>query len=92
MGGDSNAKLVENIMRDIKINNPTLKTGWYSGRSEISKCIDLSLFDYIKVGPYMHDRGGLSNPNTNQIMYKIRHQNNKDELVDITNKFWKKSL
>jgi hypothetical protein len=45
-------------------------------------------FDYIKIGPYIKDRGPLNNPNTNQRMYKIDHEFYHN-FVDITNKFWK---
>lgn len=62
-----------------------LKVGWYSGKQELSKDIDIENFDYIKLGPYIEDLGGLKSPNTNQRLYKIID----GEMIDITNKFWK---
>ena len=41
--------------------------------------------DYVKIGPYMEDRGGLDNPNTNQVLYKWDDKSEK--WVDITYKF-----
>jgi len=29
------------------------------------------LLDYIKLGPYVEEKGGLDNPNTNQRFYRI---------------------
>ena len=55
------------------------------------KDIELSNFDLIKIGPYVEQFGPLNNPNTNQIMYKVVHENGKNELLNITNKFWKES-
>ena len=49
---------------------PSLKVGWYWGGTSIPKKIELKLFDYIKIGPYIKELGGLDNPNTNQRMYQ----------------------
>ena len=86
MGGDANPSEVDDIAQDIKYYYPELKVGWYSGRQELSNSIDLFNFDYIKLGPYMKDRGALDNVNTNQRFYKVVN----DELIDITSVFWKK--
>ena len=75
----------------IKEQFPNLKVAWYSGRQELSKDIELSNFDFIKIGPYVEQFGPLNNPNTNQIMYKVVHENGKNVLLNITNKFWKES-
>ena len=80
MGGQP--KLVNALARIVK-EQYKLKTGWYTGMSTIPECADS--FDYIKVGPYIAERGGLDNPNTNQRLFKIDNNNR----VDITNKFWK---
>ena len=48
-------------------------------------------FDYIKIGPYKKELGGLDNPNTNQRMY-LNWWDEEDKVVhclDITSKFWK---
>ena len=54
--------------------------------SEIRKLINIGVLDYLKVGPYDSKFGGLDNPKTNQIMYKI---DTMDGLIDITKEFRK---
>lgn len=65
-----------------------LKVGWYWGDTNIPKEINTKWFDYIKIGPYIKERGGLDNPNTNQIMYEIKD----GKLNDITYKFYENNL
>ena len=85
MGGDANPSEVDDIAQDIKEYYPKLKVGWYSGRQELSKDIELGNFDYIKLGPYIEEFGPLNSKTTNQRFYKVSN----GELVDITSKFWK---
>lgn len=87
MGGDSNPEEINDLA--IKIKSKNLKVGWYSGKSEISDKINIKNFDYIKIGPYLKDKGPLSDKNTNQKMYKIIHFTGMNSLKDITYKFWK---
>ena len=87
MGGDSNPEEINNLA--IKIKSKNLKVGWYSGNSEISDKINIKNFDYIKIGPYLKDKGPLSDKNTNQKMYEIIHFTGMNSLKDITYKFWK---
>lgn len=87
MGGDSNPEEINDLA--IKIKSKNLKVGWYSGNSKISDKINIKNFDYIKIGPYLKDKGPLSDKNTNQKMYKIIHFTGMDSLKDITYKFWK---
>lgn len=51
----------------------------------------LSVLDYIKLGPYKKDLGGLDNPNTNQRFYKITASDSSSliNIEDITPKFRK---
>ena len=91
MGGDADPLSVNAYASIIKEQFPSLKVAWYSGRQELSKDIELSNFDFIKIGPYVEQFGPLNNPNTNQIMYKVVHENGKNILLNITNKFWKES-
>lgn len=79
MGG--NPKEINEIAKAI---NHTYKIGWYWGGTSIPKEIELELFDYIKIGPYIKELGGLDNPNTNQKMYQIGPN---CALNDITYKF-----
>ena len=74
--------------------NYNLKVGWYWGGNDIPKEINTQWFDYIKIGPYIKELGGLDNPNTNQRFYmkgyllnKIDANNNM--LYDKTDIFWK---
>lgn len=85
MGGDANPSEVDDIAQDIKEYYPELKVGWYSGRQELSKEIDLQNFDFVKLGPYIEELGPLNSKNTNQRFYKIE----ENKLIDITNLFWK---
>ena len=77
-------KEVEELCIIVKNNYRNIKTAWYIGLSEIPH-INLDYFDYIKIGPYMKDLGGLKSPTTNQRLYKIEDK----KLEDITYKFWK---
>lgn len=85
MGGDANPSEVDDIAQDIKYYYPELKVGWYSGRQELSKGINLCNFDAIKLGGYNESLGSLNCPTTNQRFYKVVN----GELIDITSVFWK---
>lgn len=84
-GGDRNPTEVEILFRIIKNSFPNIKTAWYSGREKLPDNIKIDNFDYIKLGPYKKDLGGLDSPTTNQRLYKVVN----GELEDITHKFWK---
>lgn len=85
MGGDANPSEVDDIAQDIKEYYPELKVGWYSGRQELSKNIELGNFDYIKLGPYIEEFGPLNSRTTNQRLYRIKNH----KMLDITSRFWK---
>lgn len=96
MGGDGNAKEVNRVANFIR-KNSNLLTCWYSGLEILSPEIDLKNFDFIKLGPYIQNLGGLDSPTTNQKFYQIDHINrNKsisfDILNDITYKFYTKNI
>ena len=61
-----------------------LKVALYSGfgLSHFEKEF-INVLDYLKVGPYIEELGGISNPGTNQKFYKISN----NELIDITESF-----
>jgi anaerobic ribonucleoside-triphosphate reductase activating protein len=71
MGGDSEPEEIERISGLIKEKFPHIKTAWYSGRVEIPAGFDLGILDFIKLGPYIAELGGLKSPKTNQVLYKI---------------------
>ena len=94
MGGDADPLSVNIYASIIKEQFPNLKVAWYSGRQELSKDIELSNFDFIKIGPYIEELGPLNHKTTNQRMYRIVLDHYDDgtsgyELEDITHKFWK---
>lgn len=86
MGGDADPIEVDDIAASIKEYYPGLKVAWYSGNDTISKDIAFWNFDYIKIGSYKEDLGPLNCKTTNQKFFKVV---NGEELVDITDKFWK---
>lgn len=87
MGGDADPAGVNELAKHIRQFYPNVKTGWYSGRPELSEDIDVKCFNYIKIGPYVENLGGLDKETTNQRLYKIERDG---EMTDITHKFWKK--
>lgn len=93
MGGDQDPAEVSNLAFAIRLRSDYLyKTAWYSGKQHIPDELNVSDFDYIKVGPYIEEFGGLDNSNTNQKMYEVCKVSKLPEkfiLKDITNKFWK---
>lgn len=91
MGGDAEPLYVKQTMSCIKDVFPNLKTAWYSGSEEMPNVIsdNLEYFDYIKVGPYIKERGPINKRTTNQRMYKVVQVNNNYKLLDVTYKFWK---
>lgn len=96
LGGNGNEGWVLHTARYIKEYFPTLKVAWYSGNEGIHPCIGLNIhnFDYIKLGPYIEERGPLTSKTTNQKFFKVKLvPTNGDsyylELEDITYKFWK---
>lgn len=76
MGGDSDPEWINNLAEFIKTSSE-LKVGWYSGRNYLPSKIDIRFFDYIKLGPYIKEYGGLQSPNTNQHLYQIEKIDNK---------------
>lgn len=76
MGGDSDPEWINKLAKFIKTSSE-LKVGWYSGRNYLPSKIDIRFFDYIKLGPYIKEYGGLQSPNTNQHLYQIEKIDNK---------------
>ena len=84
MGGDSEPKEVERLTKYVHQNHPDIKVAWYSGKESISEEINPESFDFIKIGPYIEERGGLDKEGTNQIFYRV---NKGGDLEDITERF-----
>lgn len=87
LGGEDHEALNE-LFSWVK-NNTELKTCWYTGESDIPKDIMLCKLDYIKIGPYRKDLGGLDSPTTNQVLLKVIKFPGYITYVDITHKFQK---
>lgn len=88
MGGDAEPDKINTLASFIINHYNSIKVAWYSGRQELSNSIDLSNFDYIKLGPYKEEFGPLNSRTTNQRFYKV----NGRELVDITSRFYDRNL
>lgn len=90
MGGEPS---IIDMLAEV-VHRKGLKVGWYWGGDYFPKDIHLDNFDYIKLGPYKKEFGGLNNPNTNQRFYaKGIHLHKMDVnpniFYDVTDKFWK---
>lgn len=86
-GGDQNIVELYDLLKHIR-SKYELKTCLYSGRdllSNLNKLFDV--LDYIKIGSYKENLGGLKSITTNQRMYMICQD---QSLKDITFKFQQK--
>lgn len=84
MGGDQDPAEITNLAFAVGLRSDyPYKIAWYSGRQYIPDKINVSDFNYIKIGPYIQELGGLDSETTNQIMYKIED----GKLIDITYRF-----
>ena len=88
MGGDCDHETINQFARHIK-DKYRFKVAWYSGCDKMSDKIDLSYFDYYKIGHYDERYGALDSKETNQRMFKITKHGKIVE--DITERFWKKT-
>lgn len=93
MGGDSDPKHLELLAESVKRHYPELKIAWYSGNNSLPQDFYIKYFDYVKLGPYIKDKGPLDNPDTNQRLYKVHLDDQIGGvfgLENITHKFWNK--
>lgn len=81
LGEGRDSEALRSIAGHIRKSHPGIATALYSGREEVEDDL-FDLFDYVKTGPYIPERGPLNNPDTNQRLYFHRE--------DITSVFWKK--
>jgi anaerobic ribonucleoside-triphosphate reductase activating protein len=84
MGGDSSPSEVEKLAAFLQ-KKYSIKTGWYSGKSDIPADCSVQHFDYIKLGPYVQHLGGLNSATTNQRFYHVEN----GIMIDITNRFFR---
>ncbi|MDR0724475.1 MAG: anaerobic ribonucleoside-triphosphate reductase activating protein [Prevotellaceae bacterium] len=79
MGGDSAPHEVGRLAAFLQ-QNYTVKTGWYSGKSNLPDNCAICHFNYIKLGPYIKHLGGLNSVTTNQRFYHVEN----GVLIDAT--------
>ena len=91
MGGDRHPRLINKLAKYV-VDSRNIKCAWYSGRDDYYKDINFDFLDYIKLGHYDEELGGLNKETTNQRMYCIEEGQDGEHymLKDITYKFWKK--
>jgi anaerobic ribonucleoside-triphosphate reductase activating protein len=83
LGEGNDQKAFLDLARYVKSAHKDLALAIYSGRVEVEDEF-YSLFDYVKVGPYLPSKGPLNNRNTNQRLYHIVN----GRKMDITSRFW----
>ena len=91
MGGDHNRDCLEELKYLCYLcGEAGLKTALYTGRTIYSELIAFAIhyLDYLKVGEYISELGGLDNPNTNQRMFQMAVENDQNVFKDITSLFW----
>jgi anaerobic ribonucleoside-triphosphate reductase activating protein len=71
MGGDAEPLEVMRLAKRIKARWPHIKTAWYSGKAELPSGFDIMSMNFIKLGPYIKELGGLKSPTTNQKLYRV---------------------
>ena len=81
MGGDAEPAEIERIARHIHTEFPHIRTAWYSGKESIPEGFDISILDYIKIGPYKEALGGLKSPDTNQRLYRIAEDGSMTHIL-----------
>ena len=104
MGGDAFPEQVNQWL--WRIRSLGKKSAWYSGRAEKAPEVKEQNLDFLKLGPYREELGGLKSPRTNQRLYRIVRipvaaeadsgESPSNPLIeqyeweDITSLFWKK--
>jgi anaerobic ribonucleoside-triphosphate reductase activating protein len=85
LGGDWDEDSLVPILGFIRSNYANLKTALYSGKDSLKSVSEsiLERLNYIKIGRFIEDKGGLENPNTNQKLYVLIDNN----PIDVTYKF-----
>lgn len=87
MGGDSAPQEVERLLMFVrKSTDNRIKTAWYSGKQQLPEGCTLRHFDFIKLGPYIANLGGLDCATTNQRFFSI----DNETMMDITEQFYKR--
>ncbi len=86
MGGDAAPFEVEHLAAFVQeTSHGRLKTGWYSGREKLVDGCNVENFNFIKLGPYKEQLGGLNSKTTNQRLFRV----NGTAFEDITFMMWR---
>lgn len=91
MGGEHD---IDSLTELFMYAHKKVKTAWYCGLDMIpkDKMGIIQYLDFLKLGHYDQELGGLASLNTNQRFYKIEHQANGDYWQsDLTYKFQKQN-
>ena len=87
MGGDASPRNVEQCSVFLREQTSgRVKTGWYSGKNSFPEECSLQSFDYVKLGAYIENLGGLDSKTTNQRFYRI----DNGQMINMTEVFFKK--
>lgn len=86
LGGEWETKNLIVFLKYIKSQN--IKTCLYTGLDNFDNWGVISNLDFLKIGSYKEEFGGLSEKTTNQKFYKIEGS----KKIDITKKFLKKEI
>ena len=89
-GGDGDTKALYELLflNYLNPDKKDIKFAFYSGSKNIHGYL-LKFLDYYKIGPFDSKFGPLNNPMTNQRLYKVERHQSYNDLIDITDKFWK---
>lgn len=87
MGGDAVPHELARLAGAVRSAWPGLRIGWYSGRAELPGGLRPEVYDYIKLGNWIEERGPLSAPTTNQRLYRVAPDGG---MEDITERFRRK--
>ena len=83
---------IDTLIELFQYAHKRVKTAWYCGLDMVPKD-KLGIYqylDYIKLGHFDIELGGLNSPTTNQHLYQIEHQGDGNWWqTDITPLFWK---
>ena len=82
MGGEW-SKFLINFIKYVRGGYPDKKTALYSGQElaffEGTEYMDY--LDYLKVGPYIEELGGLQSPDTNQRLFRLENGEIEEDLT-----------
>lgn len=88
MGGDNDPAAVASLAKHVHEHfRGQFLTAWYSGKPAFPANLDPTVFNFVKLGPYIPRFGPLDKPTTNQRLYRILPDGKRE---DITARFLQK--